>query len=258
MHVERLIGRYRPGCRGPDHHITFLRRQRCESECFGHTFRFGEGEADINRGIALVLIFHFGFSECGSAIEAPVHGLESAVDESLLKNAAECTDFIGLIAVVHGEVRIVPITQYTQANKIFFLSLYLLGCVGTRFGQYIGGGQIFSKLLFDLNFDRHTVAIPAGYVLRVKAFQLTCLDDHVLEDFVHRMTDVNIAVGIGRAVMQDKLGSARRGFADALIQFFLLPLRDPLRLALGKITPHREGRLGHVDRIFAFRFFAVV
>ena len=63
MHIERLIGRYRPGCRGPDNHITFLRRQRRKSKSLGHTFWFGEGKADINRGIALVLIFHFCFGE---------------------------------------------------------------------------------------------------------------------------------------------------------------------------------------------------
>ena len=102
------------------------------------------------------------------------------------------------------------------------------------------------------------MAIPAGYELRVKALELTRLDDHVLENFVDRVTDVNIAVGVGRAVMQNKLGSACRGLADALIEFFLLPLSDPLRLTFGKVAPHREGCFGHVDRIFAFRFFAVV
>ena len=91
------------------------------------------------------------------------------------------------------------------------------------------------------------MAVPARDVLRVKARQLARLHDHVLEHLVQRVANVQLAVGIGRAVVQHKQRCAVAGDAQFFVQAFLLPALDPGRLALGQVAPHGEGRVGQVQ-----------
>src|SRR5690606_40899703 len=49
------------------------------------------------------------------------------------------------------------------------------------------------------------MAIPARHVGGVEAGQGARADDHVLDDLVNRVADVDAAVGVGRAVVQDEL-----------------------------------------------------
>ena len=46
------------------------------------------------------------------------------------------------------------------------------------------------------------MAVPARDVLRVETRQLAAFDDHVLEHLVQRVADMQLAVGVGRAVVQ--------------------------------------------------------
>ena len=63
-------------------------------------------------------------------------------------------------------------------------------------------------LLLDLPFDRQAVAVPARHVVGVVAEHLLAARHHVLEDLVERVADMDVAVGVGRAVVQDEF---RRG-----------------------------------------------
>ena len=67
---------------------------------------------------------------------------------------------------------------------------------------------MLSKLLFDLNFDGHAMAIPSWYITRIEACHLAAFHDHVLQNLVDRMADMNIAIGIGRPIMQNPDGTA--------------------------------------------------
>src|SRR5690625_5311132 len=46
-----------------------------------------------------------------------------------LGDFAQCTDNVGLKAIIHGEVGVVPVPQHPQANKIFPLAVNLLSGV---------------------------------------------------------------------------------------------------------------------------------
>ena len=127
----------------------------------------------------------------------------------------------------------------------------MLGRVSACLGQYVGGWQVLAIEFFDLDFDRHAVTIPTRHKRRIEASQRLRFDDDVFQDLVDRVTQVNIAVRIRWAVMQDELRTAFSRLADFFVNLFILPLLDPLRLALGEIAAHRERRIGHVDRIFA-------
>ena len=61
---------------------------------------------------------------------------------------------------------------------------------------------LLAVLLFDLPFDRQAVAVPSRHVIGVLAKHGLRSVDHILENLVQRMTDMQLAVGIGRAVMK--------------------------------------------------------
>jgi hypothetical protein len=100
------------------------------------------------------------------------------------------------------------------------------------------------------------MAVPTGHVLRIKAGELPCLDDHVLEDLVGRMAHVDLAVRIRRAVVQHEEGLSATGIAQARVAAFLFPLGDPAGLSLGQVAPHRERCVGQVQRVAVVAAFS--
>ncbi len=98
-------------------------------------------------------------------------------------------------------------------------------------------GAIF---LLDLPFDRQAVTVPARHVIGIEAQHLLAARHHVLQDLVERGADMDVAVGVGRAVMQDEFALALRGLAQLAVEVFLLPARQQNRLALGQAGAHRE------------------
>ena len=75
---------------------------------------------------------------------------------------------------------------------------------------------LLAHFLGDLEFDGQAVAIPARDVRGAEAAQGFVFDDDVLEDFVQRGADVDVAVGEGRAVVQDEFGRGGAGGLDFL------------------------------------------
>src|SRR3546814_3593066 len=73
---------------------------------------------------------------------------------------------------------------------------------------------LLAILLLDLPLDGQAVAVPAGDIGRVLALQRLGADDHVLQDMVERVADVHVAIGIGRAVVEDELRAVLAGFAN--------------------------------------------
>ncbi|MCY1366785.1 hypothetical protein D9M69_536910 [compost metagenome] len=205
-----------------------------------------EGHVD---GLAfLVGVFDLELGQRGAAVEAPVHGLQAPVHEAALDHALERAQLAGFIGEVHRLVRMVPFAQHAQALEVDHLLGDLLGGVGAALGLHLVAAQVAAELLFDGVLDRQAVAVPAGHVQRVEAFELARLGDHVLEDLVDRMTHVDLAVGVGRAVVQDELGRAVAGVAQAVVAAFVVPFLHPARFALGQVAAHREGGVGQVQR----------
>ena len=108
--------------------------------------------------------------------------------------------------------------------------------------------------LFHLQLDGQAMAIPSRNVRRIEAGKRLAFDDDVLQHLVHRMTNVDIAIRIRRAVVQDEFRTPCRGLADALVALLRLPLRQHQRFALGQIAAHRECCIGEIQRIFLFVF----
>jgi hypothetical protein len=102
-------------------------------------------------------------------------------------------------------------------------------------------------LLLDLPFDRQAVAVPAGNVVRILVEHLLRAGDEILEDLVQRVADVDVAVGVGRAVMQDELALARARRAKLPVEIVLLPAGEDFRLLLRQAGAHRKVRLRQIE-----------
>ena len=248
--VQGLIGGKRPGRGGPDHrrHVAGQRLRvhvKCAREAQLRVLI--RCKRDIDRRVGFVGILHLGLGQGRAAIKTPVHGLEPAEDKAFLKDFFQRAQLVGLGLWRHGGVGPLPLAQNAQSDEVFFLSGDLFVGIAPRFVLDLGGGQAFSKLLFDLNFNGHAVAIPPGHVARIKTGQRFRFHDHVFQNFVDRVADVDVAVGIGWAVVQHKEGSAVGDGANALVDPFVLPLPNPGGLTFREVAAHRKAGLGEID-----------
>jgi len=249
VQVERLVAGNRPRRRRPDHRIAGAVGQRVEAEGMRHAPALGIGErkGDVDGRRLLVLVFDLGLGQRRAAIEAPVHRLQALEEEAALVDLAESADLVGLVAEGHRQVGVVPLAQHAEADEILLLALDLLGGKGAAQRARLVGRQVLAVQLLDLVLDRQAVAVPARHIGRVEAGQRLRAHDDVLEDLVDGMADVDVAVGVRRAVVEYKPRPPGRGLADLLVELAALPVGDPLRLAPGEIALHREGRVGKVQ-----------
>ena len=69
--------------------------------------------------------------------------------------------------------------------------------------------MLLAKLLGDLLLDRQSVVVPARDIRRAVAFHRLVANDEVLEELVQGVADVNVAVGIRRAVVEYEIAARR-------------------------------------------------
>ena len=196
--------------------------------------------------IALVIvIFDFSFRQRGLFHCRPHNGLGSLVQSSVHQEFHEFRSDDRFGVVIHGEVRIVPLPDDAEALELLPLNLNpMLGEMPAFLPQlvyrhFVFFGALFSVTLLDFPFDRETMAIPSRHVTRVFAHHLLGSDDHVLENFVQRMSDVKMSVGVGRSVMKNE-GRSALLFAQPVVNADPLPPFEPAGLPLRKARPHRE------------------
>jgi len=246
---HRLVGGNGPGRGGPDHH-RYRRLTGSGAEQCQHLVLIDEGKTHIYGGGGLVLIFHFGFSQCGLTDHTPVDRLVALHQMAVVDDLAQRAHDVGFSVEVHRQVGVVPVAQYAQADKIRFLSGDLLGGVLTTLLTEFTVGHLVTGLAdqgFDLMLDRQPVTVPPWHVGGVKAAQGPGLDDHVLDHLVDRMTDMNITVGVGRTIVEDKCLASLALFTQLTIQVDFIPARQTSRFTLRQVAAHRECRFRQVE-----------
>ena len=152
--------------------------------------------------------------------------------------------------MVQGEIGIVPIAQHAQALEALALQVDVLD--GELAAQLADLGHrrrvelLGAEHLLDLVLDRLAMAVPTGNIRRLEALHgLIALDD-VLGDLVHGVADVDRAVGVRRAIVQDELVVPLVLLEHLLIDLILLPAAQALGLALRQRGPHGELGFGQV------------
>jgi len=162
----------------------------------------------------------------------------------------------------------VPFADNAEALEFFALHLDpMLGelpALAPEFDQSRGIGKVRLRLAFDpiilfldFPFDRQAMAVPARHVVGIEAEHLLASRHHILKNFIERMTNVDVAVGVRRTVMKDKARPALRLGAQPRVEAELLPARQNLGLLLRQPGAHRKTRLGEKQRlavIARFRF----
>ncbi len=240
---DRAIARQGPGRRRPDddRRRIVLHRKRHE-----------------NRVAHVILVFHLRLGQRGLFHHRPHHRLGAAIKQPVRR---EFHDFgrdprLGLEG--HGRIGTLPFSG--DAKPLELLALHrkpFLG-IGAAFpakGDHRGGiGKVrfFEPLgaiilLLDLPFDRQSVAVPARHIGAVLAQHALAAGHDVLEDFIQRMADVDIAVGVGRPVVQHEFRASGGDLAQLPGQPGFLPASEDFGLGLGQARAHRKIRHGQIE-----------
>ena len=235
---DRAISGQRPRCCRPDDDG----RKSGVSTC-------RDRKLHPNHITRMIVIFDFGFSQRRLFHHRPHHGFRAAIQKAVVLELHDLARDLRFGVIGHCGVGMIPITRDAQALE--FLALHrepMLGEIAALFAEFDDGDFVLvfalsAVLLFDFPFDRQAVAIPTGDVVGVKAEHLLAAGDEILQHLVERMADMDIAVGVGRAVMQHKARAAGGGFAQALVKVDFVPARHQLRLALRQACAHRKFRL---------------
>lgn len=202
----------------------------------------------------MIGVFHLRLGQRGAARNAPIHGLFPAIDKALLDEIREQAQFVGFVFLVEREIGIRPVTEHAEAFELHTLDVDVFARVslaGGADGRGIGGGVAgLAHFLAHLEFDGQPVAIPAGDVGCIKPAQGFVFDDDVLENFVERRPDVDIAIGERRAVVQHKfLGPCAR-CADGVVEVGRLPFLEALWFAQDEVRLHGEVGFRQVECVF--------
>ena len=200
-------------------------------------------ERHIDRRRGFVVILHFRFRQRGTAVNAPVHRLSAFMQMTVADDFTQRTDDVGFGFEVHGQVRTRPVAQHAQADKVFTLTVDLLRGIFAALGAEFSGGKFLTRLavlLLDFQLDRQTVAVPARNVRRVIARQSFGLNDNVFQNLVNRVTNMNAAIRIRRAIMQNEGFFAFFGCTNDAVQVIIGPTRQHSRFAFGEVATHRE------------------
>ncbi|MCG3770274.1 MAG: hypothetical protein JW384_01420 [Nitrosomonadaceae bacterium] len=101
------------------------------AKCFRQDRGIQYLKAHIDGGGVLIFVFDLSLSKCGPTIYAPVNRLAPLIQVPVLIDLPQRTHDICLSLVIHSEVRLVPLTQHTEPNKISLLTVNLNTCILT-------------------------------------------------------------------------------------------------------------------------------
>ena len=201
MHTDGLAGRQSPRCGGPDNGFNRFQLLTRELKHLRHGFGIQKLKRHIQSRRHFVFVFHFRFSQGRATFQTEMHGFLAFNQVTGFLNFAQIAHDVGFGAKIHGFVRIVPIADDAQADKVFFLTRNLLFGVFTAQLAEFGSRDFLAIQFFYHQFNWQSVAIPTGYIRRIKARPCFGAHNHVFQYFVDCMTNVNVTVGIRRAIV---------------------------------------------------------
>ncbi len=203
----------------------------------------------------MLLVLDLGIGQRGLLDHRPQDRPRAAIEAAVHRELGDLARDPGFGPIVHRRVGVVPVADHTEALELFRLDANPVVREVTAFLAELDNRHIVlvaavgAVVLLDLPLDRQAVAVPAGHVVRIAPHHLLGAADHVLQDLVQRMADVQVAVRVGRAVMQDERFAPRRFGALAREKVHLRPARKQFRFLLRKAGAHRKIRLRQEDRV---------
>ena len=245
MEGDCEVGRECPGSRGPDDDAERLLGREVKAGCLSGI----DGKLHEDRRRCLLLILDLGLGQSSLGSGTPEDRLLATVDEPLFHHTPEGSDDRGLVRGIECQVGMLPVAENSEPAELAALDVdelpgVLLGLLADLQGSEPRGGFHHAEL------DRKSVAIPSRNERGLKSSHRLRFDNQILEHLVECRPHVDIAVGKGRAVVKDELGSPLSGLLDRGVEPLLLPCGQQLRLTLGQTGFHREVGLGKSDGVF--------
>mmetsp|Transcript_6651 Transcript_6651/g.12011 ORF Transcript_6651/g.12011 Transcript_6651/m.12011 type:complete len:295 (-) Transcript_6651:669-1553(-) len=204
VHRDGQVGGDGPRRGGPNRKRSALKRSQGVSTSPARHGRQRHGDVDAGRGVAL-RVLQLRLGKGGSRGGAPVNRLPATIDVTVEQHLTKHLELLGLILREEGEVGILPVSPDSVAPELIPLRLHRLHCKVARLIAQLKRRQLGSRLvrhrLQHLQLDGQAVAVPTGAVPHTAALQHLEPIDKVFQDFIQRMTDVEVAVGVRWAVM---------------------------------------------------------
>jgi len=162
---------------------------------------------------------------------------------------------------IHRQIGVRPVACHTQTLEFLALNIDPPGGEIPAFLTELDNRHLVLVLallavfLFDLPFNRQPVAIPPRNKPRVTPHHLLRPHDHILEDLVQGVADMQIPIRIRRSVMQrERRAVLALGFlAQTVVNADLFPAFQPVGFAFRQTCAHRKIGFGQVQRGFVVR-----
>ena len=180
----------------------------------------------------MVLVFDFGLGQRGLLDDAPHHRLRAAIERAVLGEFHDLAGDLRLGRKGHRLIGMVPVAD--DAETLEFLPLHIdpMRGEGAALAAELDDRHLVLVLalgaifFLDLPFDGQAVTVPARHVVRILARHLLRTGDEIFQDLVEGVPNVNIAVGVGGAVVEEEFRPPLPGFTLALIKPDLAPARE--------------------------------
>ena len=237
---DGAVGRDRPGRRRPDQDRGALEVA---------VERVDDRELDPDRRRGLLVVFDLGFGERRLLHGRPHDRLRAAVELVGHRETHDLAGDLRLRRESHGRIGMLPVAFDAEALELLALHVDPFLGEGAALAAELDDRHRVLVLaasaigLLDLPLDRQAVAVPAGHVVGILAEHPLRAHDEVLEDLVEGVADMDVAVGVGRAVVQDEARPPLPRLAQPPVEVHAVPAREEQRLALRQPGAHRELRL---------------
>ena len=192
----------------------------------------------MDGGRFVIEILDLGLGERGLLDHRPEHRLGAEIEPAVHQEPAELADDLRLGLVGHGGVGVLPVAENAEALELLALHLDPVGgeiaALAAELDQRhsVLVAAVGAVFLLDRPFDGQPVAVPSRHVVRVAPEHLLGAVDDILEDLVEGVPDMEMAVGVGRPVMEDEFLPAPSGVAQPAEQVVALPAFEDRGLAL--------------------------
>ncbi len=250
------VGGESPRCGRPDHQVD---GGVCWCVKLGWKgVSVGELKEDVDADILAIFVFEFGFGEGGLVGDRPVDGLECAVDESFLNEIREDFEDSAFVGGIHRDVGMCVVAHGSEALHLLGLDFDEFFCVSFAASTDLQGNHLtgfFAEFLGDFVFDGEAVAVPSWDKVDLETGHATGANDEVFENFVEQVSEVDRAVGVGRAVVENKGAVGGWLVSDAREDLDLVPSFLDLRFVLNEVCAHRKAGLRQVEGFFVGVFF---
>ena len=149
----------------------------------------------------------------------------------------------------------IPIAEDSEAAELLALQVDVFAGVG--FGALADFDRGEPGFFFDhFEFDGEAVAVPTGNERRPESGHGLRFDHEVFEDLVQRSAHVDVAVGEGRSIVENKKRGVFAGLLNAGVEVVFFPGGELLGFARGQPGFHREIRAREIERVLVVRAHA--